>query len=262
MIPVVDRVPTYPNRIKITKSDGSSEYVTWERADEPTVEGTPINKALFDSIATDIGLTADQTVFVTTAGSDTLGDGTNANPYATIGKAVSTLPKNLNGKQMLINVAAGTYNETVRLTDYTSGVIRIHGVQGAGVTITGLSIENSLVLIDAINLNVGGGGIFVGSLGMLYCASGNISVNGATNGVTLRYGSVLEISTTLTINNAATNAVWVQYASTASVANLAGSGNGIGVQVLNGTAYVLNFTMTAGTRIVEYNGKVYERVVG
>ena len=180
MIPVVDRVPTYPNRIKITTSDGVSEYVTWERADEPTVEGTPINKALFDSIAMDIGLTADQTVFVTTAGSDTLGDGTNANPYATIGKAVSTLPKNLNGKQMLINVAAGTYNETVRLTDYTSGVIRIHGVQGAGVTITGLSIENSLVLIDAINLNVGGGGIFVGSLGMLYCASGNISVNGAS----------------------------------------------------------------------------------
>ena len=45
-----DRVPTQPNRVKITKTDGTSEYVTWERADLPTQEGTPINKAtLFSS---------------------------------------------------------------------------------------------------------------------------------------------------------------------------------------------------------------------
>lgn len=37
-----DRVPTQPNRVKITHSDGSTEYVTWERADEPTQVGTPI----------------------------------------------------------------------------------------------------------------------------------------------------------------------------------------------------------------------------
>lgn len=262
MIPVVDRVPTYPNRIKITKNDGTSEYVTWERADEPVVEGTPINKALFDSIATDIGLTGNKTVFVSPAGSDTLGEGTSANPYGTIQRAVDSLPKNLNGKNIIINLVSGTYNESVSIKDFTSGTITINGVQGAGVTVTGLSIENALVLIDGIHLNVGNGGIFVGSMGMLFSATSNITVNGATNGVTLRYGSVLEISTTLTVNNASVNALWVQYASTASVANLAGAGNGIGVQVLNGSAYVLNFTLTAGTRIVEYNGKVYERVVG
>ena len=44
MINVVDRVSTYPGRVKITKADGTSEYVTWERADQPTVPGTPINK--------------------------------------------------------------------------------------------------------------------------------------------------------------------------------------------------------------------------
>ena len=71
MINVVDRVSTYPGRVKITKSDGTSEYVTWERADQPTVEGTPINKALFDSIAADIGLTNDTTVYVSKSGSDT-----------------------------------------------------------------------------------------------------------------------------------------------------------------------------------------------
>lgn len=53
MIDVKDRVPTYPGRIKLTKSDGTSEYYTLERADAPTQEGTPINKALFDSIKAD-----------------------------------------------------------------------------------------------------------------------------------------------------------------------------------------------------------------
>lgn len=54
MIDVKDRVPTYPGRVKLTKSNGSSEYVTMERADAPTQEGTPINKALFDSIKADL----------------------------------------------------------------------------------------------------------------------------------------------------------------------------------------------------------------
>ena len=54
MIAVKDRVSTYPGRVKLTRADGSSEYVTIERADAPTQEGTPINKALFDSILADL----------------------------------------------------------------------------------------------------------------------------------------------------------------------------------------------------------------
>lgn len=54
MIDVKDRVPTYPGRVKLTKNDGTFEYVILERADSPTQEGTPINKALFDSIKTDV----------------------------------------------------------------------------------------------------------------------------------------------------------------------------------------------------------------
>lgn len=43
-----DRVPTYPGRIKLTRVAGTT--YTMERADEPVVEGTPIDKALYDSI--------------------------------------------------------------------------------------------------------------------------------------------------------------------------------------------------------------------
>ena len=54
MIDVVDRVPSQPGRYKMTLPDGSTQYVTLERADEPTVAGTPINKALFESIKEDL----------------------------------------------------------------------------------------------------------------------------------------------------------------------------------------------------------------
>lgn len=49
-----DRQPTKPNRIKITFDDGTVKYGYMERADEPTVEGTPLNKAnLFNSLNSD-----------------------------------------------------------------------------------------------------------------------------------------------------------------------------------------------------------------
>jgi hypothetical protein len=50
ILDIVDRVPSQPNRFKITKADGTSEYVTLERADEPMQVGTPINKELLDKM--------------------------------------------------------------------------------------------------------------------------------------------------------------------------------------------------------------------
>lgn len=47
---IVDRVPKYAGRIKLTPVNGSPDLFTMERADEPTVEGTPIDKATFDSV--------------------------------------------------------------------------------------------------------------------------------------------------------------------------------------------------------------------
>ena len=49
-----NRVPTKPGRIKLTDDSGNAKYYYMERADEPTVEGTPLNKAtLFDSANSD-----------------------------------------------------------------------------------------------------------------------------------------------------------------------------------------------------------------
>lgn len=46
----VDRKSTRPNRYKITPENGESYYVTIERADEPTVEGTAINAATLNGL--------------------------------------------------------------------------------------------------------------------------------------------------------------------------------------------------------------------
>ena len=47
----VDRKPTRPNRYKVTPENGGTPYyVTLERADEPTVEGTPLNAASLNAL--------------------------------------------------------------------------------------------------------------------------------------------------------------------------------------------------------------------
>lgn len=57
MINFRDRLPTKPNVKKITKSDGSFETVTIEYADDPTYDGTPINRKSMMAIQGFIGAT-------------------------------------------------------------------------------------------------------------------------------------------------------------------------------------------------------------
>ena len=61
MIEVLDRIPTHPGRVKLIPVPGQADTYDMVRADEPIVPGTPITKALFDSITsvTDTTLTVD-----------------------------------------------------------------------------------------------------------------------------------------------------------------------------------------------------------
>lgn len=54
MIEVKDRVPTYPGRVIMTPVAGQANTFDMTRADEPTENGTPVNKVLFDSISADM----------------------------------------------------------------------------------------------------------------------------------------------------------------------------------------------------------------
>lgn len=54
MIEVKDRISTHPGRVKMTPVAGESDTYDMVRADSPIETGTPINKALFQSIGSDI----------------------------------------------------------------------------------------------------------------------------------------------------------------------------------------------------------------
>ena len=54
MIEVKDRIPTYPGRVKLIPVAGQANTYDLVRADEPIEEGTPINRALFQSLSEDL----------------------------------------------------------------------------------------------------------------------------------------------------------------------------------------------------------------
>lgn len=263
MIQVVDRVPTYPNRVKITKSNGTSEYVTWERADEPTVPGTPINKALFDSIAADVGLTSHKTVYVSRAGSDTLGDGSASNPYATITKAIGMLPRNLNGYNAMLNIATGTYNENIVISGFSGGNVILTGSDGGSITISSLTVENGAsVHLQDISLGVSGtagtAGIVVQQARLLcfqnvfVTAAQRIGLYVARNGFAM--------FDTLGVSNTTAIAVHATSGATVYINTIAGTSNtGIALQSSNGARLAFNTKTIAATSsfLTMYGGRMY-----
>ena len=57
MIEVLDRIPTFPGRVKLIPVPGQANTYDIVRADMPIEPGTPINRALFESIAVEIEAT-------------------------------------------------------------------------------------------------------------------------------------------------------------------------------------------------------------
>lgn len=201
-------------------------------------------------------------VAVSPTGSDATGDGSEEKPYATFAKAVSTIPKNLNGHAAVISLAPGTYNETLTIGNFSGGHIVVNGRVGTTVNIAGLYVQNANVLLETIALNVGSAGIFIDAGGFLYSANSRISVTGAVDGVILRYSAALEVSVSLTISNCSSSALRVQYGSKASIATLAGSGNGIGIHVTRSTVYYTSSSLTAAVASENVNGQIINIGIG
>ncbi len=80
-----------------------------------------------DLIANDlIKLTVNKTLYVATTGSDITGDGSSAKPFTTIQKAIDSVPKNLGGKSVTINISSGTYSGFV-MQGFHDGTFTISG---------------------------------------------------------------------------------------------------------------------------------------
>lgn len=196
-IPVVDRVPTYPGRVKLAPVPGQANTYDLTRADLPINEGTPINKALLDSKA--YTLTKGVTVYVSTNGSDTDGDGSSAAPFATVQKAIDSIPKCLGGYHAVVNIAEGTYDERILIDGFFGGRLTV-GVSGRAITLRGVYVVSSSAVRLAIsNITYAPG--FTGQGMYLNYDSAVTVLNDLSidNGGVLEYGILLENGSLLTI---------------------------------------------------------------
>ena len=246
----VDRVPTRANRVLVTPEDGSTPYyATITRADEPSVVGTPVNAANLNAMQDAAGLTTHKTVYVATTGSDTTGTGTQAAPFATINKALASIPKNLNGYSATINVAAGTYPEKVSITNFGNGTLKITGTVGETATISGLFVANVRYLeISSLALNLTNSYLEASCSNV--CVYSPFSVNGGTNGVYASVASNVLFFSTVTISNTTSYGVVSTSASKVYIATLAGTGNRMNVACTLGGVCVLGVdsSTTSGTQ--------------
>ena len=258
-IKFVDRVPTRPGRIKITPENGSAPwYGVMERADEPSVVGTPINAANLNAIQQNQGMSANMTVYVTTSGSDSLGDGSRTAPYATITKALSVIPKQLNGNQAIINIASGTYPEAITISGFSGGTLTFTGVEGESVSVLTIVISNvDDVVFSNLNYNVIGGNsvtfaIHVTGSQVRVLSSFHVS-NAVTTGVYALLRTTIYFMN-LTVSEVG-NAVAASNGATLVVANISGSAKEVGFRAIGGGVICFtNNTMSAPTMYVTSGG--------
>ena len=267
MIEVLDRIPTYPGRVKMVPVPGQANTYDMVRADDPIEPGTPINKALFDSKAS--VLTEDVTLYVNGAtGNDSTGDGSSAAPYKTVQKAVDALPKQLNTHTAMISIAAGTYAEDLEVDGFQGGMLVI-GDYGVSVTLQSIWINYSSFIrinITAI-VNKGNGGLVAknGSHVEIYselsidCGGGyNIGISATTGSIVGVTVDPFEFMTT-TIKNCGYYAVYAGTGSTVHLSGVSGSGNAVGFRAEEGgtiTYGISNLKATTAT-VTHKGGRIY-----
>lgn len=250
---VVDRIPTYPGRVVLTPVNGQTNTYDMVRADQPTDPGTPLNKALMDQKANT--LTSDVTVYVSTGGNDSTGEGTSAKPYKTINRALADLPKYLGGYTATIDIATGTYAEVVTVSGFSGGTLQL-GTGSTSITVSGMVVENSRKVVSRIwkfeNTSTASGSVVRVSDGsdLEIANSPTISTTSSSGKVGLKVeksSRVHTISSTVTINGTGYAGVNAENGSMVSIYSLKGTGNGTPIQVGYGSIVRCGSSSIAGS---------------
>ena len=196
-------------------------------------------------------------VYVSTSGNDASGDGSESYPYRTIQHAINSIPKNLEGRTITLNIASGTYAEDIEIAGFTAGTLRI--ALGT-VTISSLSVYESCIIMTGTALTIAAAGKTYG----FYCHRGAnvicqipLTVTGSTNGIYAVFGSRFSGNRVVTVNSC-TYAVVSIYASYVYIATLDGSKNNNGVQASSAIASLGTVGDIATTRyITSGGGRIY-----
>lgn len=183
-------------------------------------------------------LTASKTVYVTTTGNDTTGDGASGNPYATVTKALSVIPKNLNGFTANVNIGAGAYSENLVINGFNGGLLSFELVGGESTTLNGkISLETvqrfkiNSSTTSTLNINKSTSGNLFESYGSnSEITNVNIILSGSslTNGLYISNNSEIFSTSAITIYNCYYALATLRHSSVC-VQGFGGSGNLTGI---------------------------------
>lgn len=158
----VDRVATHPGRIKLTPENGDPAFfATMERADEPTVVGTPINAENLNASQSTLNFTNDTSVttykkvYIATTGNDSNGGETTAAPMATIKAAIRKYA--YWHKALDIYLVDGVYTENLGQIALDQCTVIIRGNSGNRDSVTlnlSTTFETSVPALRLYNLTL------------------------------------------------------------------------------------------------------------
>lgn len=191
----------------------------------------------------------DTTVYVRASGNDDVGDGSIISPFKTITKALSILPRTLDGKNCTINIADGVYDEDVIISGFSGGELIITGAPGTQVSLSGFTVDGCVCVLNNVTVVLSGVGAFVTNAGVLLGL-------GSVNGLRITSGNIgLSVDKCSRVNlrtvrsdNAGTYGLYVIEASHVFITTLTGTGNNWGIAVhTGGIATVSNNDMNSTT---------------
>lgn len=252
---IISSASTYPELIQEDLENGGNIYQLPFARFTKTTSG--INSLVSELEI--IGHNPDNaTIYVSTSGNDASGDGSESYPFRTIQRAINSISKDLNNKEITINVSSGTYSEDVEVSGFYGGTLRFYF---GAVTINTFSVYESCIICSGTSLTIAAGGKTYG----FYCHRGAnvicqlpLTVTGSTNGVYAVFGSRFAGNRAITINSC-TYAVTSMYASYVYITSLAGTKNNNGVQAAAGIVSIGSIDSSAATTlyITTAGGRIY-----
>lgn len=222
--------------------------VDWAAADG--VRDTDMNRiegnalALYEETARSSRL-----IYVSTTGNDDTGNGTSANPYATITKALSVVPKNIAGQNVSIYILGGTYAEAVSIKGFSGGVLTLTGASST-VTLDSISIEAAQVVVRSLPLVLTAAVGLVLSEKASFTTTGDVTTDGTSTGVNISGASTARIAGTHR-HDGAGYAVVCSGNSLYNAESIAGLGSlhASSGGVISAASSLLNRSATSGGRI-------------
>lgn len=252
---ILSSTTTYPEIKQEDLENGGTIYQLPFAKFTKTVSGIGSFVSELESFST---IPKSGTIYVATSGNDASGDGSESYPFKTIQKAIDSIPKNLEGNEITVNIASGTYAEEVVVSGFHGGSLRL---TFASVTITTLSIFESNVILAGTALTIAASGKTYG----LYVHRGSnvicqlpLTIIGAVNGLFVGYGSRFAGRNTITINSC-TYAATSTYAAYLYIVSLEGSKNNNGVQAAAGIVSLgsIAAAMASTLYVTVAGGRIY-----